>query len=86
MPNKDTATKKYMQDKKSFADAFNFLLYGGEQIIKSEELEELDTTSTVLPYGDDGKAVPVQRYRDILKRVTIMKGDRSTYLVLGIEN
>ena len=86
MPNKDTATKKYMQDKKSFADAFNFLLYGGEQIIKPEELEELDTTSIVLPYGDDGKAVPVQRYRDILKRVTIMKGDRSTYLVLGIEN
>ena len=86
MPNKDTAAKKYMQDKKSFADAFNFLLYGGEQIIKPEELEELDTTSIVLPYGDDGKAVPVQRYRDILKRVTIMRGDRNTYLVLGIEN
>ncbi|MCR4782905.1 MAG: UPF0175 family protein [bacterium] len=87
MPNKDTATKKYMQGKEVFADAFNFLLYGGKQVIKPEQLETLDVTSIALPYGDDGKAVSVQKYRDVLKKVTVMRdGRRATYLILGVEN
>ena len=86
MPDKDTATKRYMQGKEVFADAFNFLLYDGRQIIKPEALEELDATSIVLPYGDNGKTVPVHKYRDKLRKVTIMKSGRNTYLVLGIEN
>ena len=86
MSDKDTATKKYMQDKETFADAFNFFLYGGRQVIDPEQLEPLYTTSIALPYGDDGKAVSVQKYRDILKKVTVMKDGRATYLMLGIEN
>ena len=86
MSDKDTATKEYMQDKKTFADAFNFLLYGGRQVIKPDQLEPLDTTSIALPYGDDSEAVSVQKYRDILKKVTVMKDGRVTYLILGIEN
>ena len=32
MANKDTITKDYMQDRETFADAFNYLIYGGEQL------------------------------------------------------
>lgn len=86
MSDKDTITKDYMQDKSIFADAFNFYLYKGRQVIKPEQLRPLDTTSIVLPYGEDGQPVPVQRYRDILKMVTAMEDDKAAYLLLGIEN
>lgn len=36
MADKDTITKDYMQDRETFADAFNYLIYGGEQVIKPE--------------------------------------------------
>ena len=74
MADKDTVTKDYMQDSEHFADAFNFLLYGGRQVIKPEQLKPLDTTSIVLPYGEEGKPVPIQKYRDVLKMVTAGDG------------
>ena len=86
MSDKDTITKDYMQDKDIFADAFNFLLYGGRQVIKPEQLRPLDTTSIVLPYGEDGQLVPIQKYRDVLKMVTAMEDDKAAYMLFGIEN
>ena len=86
MAEKDTVTKHYMQDRETFADAFNFLLYGGRQVIKPEQLKPLDTTSIVLPYGEGDKPVPIQKYRDVMKMVTAMEDDRTAYMLLGIEN
>ena len=86
MAYKDTVTKEYMQNRETFADAFNFYLYDGEQIIKPEQLKPLDTTAIALPYGEDGKSVPIQKYRDVLKMVTAMTDDHAAYLILGIEN
>ena len=86
MSEKDAITKEYMQDKETFADAFNFLLYDGKQVIRPEQLRPLDTTSIVLPYGEDSKLVPIQKYRDVLKMVTAMEDDKAAYLLLGIEN
>ena len=86
MADKDTVTKEYMQDSEIFADAFNFLLYDGEQIIKPEQLRPLDTASIVLPYGESGQPVPIQKYRDVLKMVTAMEDGNAAYLLLGIEN
>ena len=86
MGEKDTITKNYMQDKTIFADAFNFLLYDGKQVIKPEQLKPVDTASLVLPYGDDGKVISLQKFRDVLKVATLMEDDNYTYLVLGIEN
>lgn len=86
LADKDTITKDYMQDKETFADAFNFFIYGGEQVIKPDQLRPLDTTSIALPYGDNDQPVPMQRYRDILKSVTAMEDDNAAYLLLGIEN
>ena len=86
MAQKDTITKDYMQDKETFADAFNFLIYDGEQVIKPDQLKPLDTTAIALPYGEDSKPVAVQKYRDVLKLVTAMEDDHAAYLLLGIEN
>ena len=86
MADKDTVTKEYMQNRETFADAFNFYLYDGEQVIKPEQLKPLDTTAIALPYGENGKSVPVQKYRDVLKMVTAMTDDHAAYLILGIEN
>ncbi len=40
---KNTVTTKYMRQNEIFADAFNYFVYGGEQVINPENLEELDT-------------------------------------------
>ena len=86
MSRKDTITKEYMKDTKVFADAFNFLIYGGKQVIKPHKLHEMDTTAIALPYGTNGASVPIQKYRDELKYLTAMEDETAAYLILGIEN
>lgn len=48
---KDTVTTKYMRQNEIFADAFNYFVYGGEQVIHPESLKELDTREIDVPYG-----------------------------------
>lgn len=50
----DTITKDYISDTNVFADVFNYFIYGGEQVITPEQLEERDPTEIALPYGADG--------------------------------
>ena len=40
----DTEGKRYLFNNDIFADAFNYLVYGGKQVIKADELREIDTT------------------------------------------
>ena len=86
MADKDAITKDYMQDPERFADAFNYLLYDGKQVIKPEDLKPQDSASLALLYGEDGKVVPIQKFRDVLKLASIMEGSDAVYLLLGIEN
>ena len=44
MSIQDTATKQYVSEVEVFADAFNYLIYDGEQVIKPEQLTDMDTT------------------------------------------
>ena len=67
----DAETKTYLSDRKRFADAFNFSVYGGDEVIQADYLKELDTTAIAMPYGADAK-VAVQKYRDLLKLYTAM--------------
>ena len=80
----DTEGKKYLSDNEIFADAFNYLVYGGKQVIKAAELREIDTTEFAVPYGNNAKA-PVQKYRDILKLWNAMMDDDAIYVILGAE-
>ncbi|MCD7846303.1 MAG: Rpn family recombination-promoting nuclease/putative transposase [Oscillospiraceae bacterium] len=84
---KDTATAKYMRNNKVFADAFNYLIYGGKQTIDPDSLVELDTREIELPYGgESGAEQPIQRTRDVIKSVTAMTDRKTAYLVLAVEN
>lgn len=81
----DAETKAFMSDPARFADAFNYLIYDGQQVIKPEELKPLDTTEIAVPYGNNAR-VPEQKYRDVLKLLTAMQDDEAIYAVLGVEN
>ena len=80
----DTEGKRYLFNNDIFADAFNYLVYGGKQVIKADELREIDTTELALPYGNGAK-VPVQKYRDILKLWDAKMDDDAIYVILGTE-
>lgn len=86
MPMQDAATKQYMSEAAVFADAFNYLIYGGEQVIRPEDLTDMDTTQYALPYDAAGRTEAVQKYRDTLKTLAVKADGQCTYLVLGIEN
>ena len=81
----DTITKDYMKKNAVFADAFNYLIYDGRQVIMPENLQELDTAEIAVPFGN-GDEVAVQKYRDLLKTAAFMADDKAAYLILGIEN
>lgn len=78
-------TKDYMSQPKYFADGFNYYLFDGRQIIKAENLEVLDPTEmAIIP--KDVSTETVEKMRDVLKQCVLMADDKTTYLMLGIEN
>lgn len=83
---KDTVTKDYMSDAAVFADAFNYYIYGGEQVIQPEQLAERDSTEIALPYGADGAAVPIQKFRDVQKLYAAMTDGKVEYVLYGAES
>ena len=83
----DVETKEYVNRPEVFADLFNYLLYDGKQVIKPEELKELDSTSIFISDDKSDKASSIQKHRDILKNIVIKEDKHLTYaLILGIEN
>lgn len=86
MGTADTVTKAYMRENAIFADAFNYMIYGGRRVIDPNSLKELDTTEIALPFGDDKTDEAVQKYRDILKSAVIKEDKDAAYVLLGIEN
>ena len=85
MADKDTVTKDYMSDNATFADLFNFYIYGGHEVIVPEQLKPLDTTEIALPYSDE-HLMAIQKLRDVMKLYAAMSDDKATYLLLGVEN
>lgn len=90
MGRKDTVTKAYMSNNSVFADAFNYLIYGGKTVVDPEKLHELDTTEIALPFVQEEngtrKEEAVQKYRDVLKSAVIKRDNEAAYILLGIEN
>ena len=86
----DTVTKEYMKENKVFADAFNYLIYGGEQVVKPALLQELDTTEIAIPFALDEEEntteEAVQKYRDVLKSTVIIQDSKASYILWGVEN
>lgn len=62
----DTVLKNYWSDNEKFADIFNAVLFEGRQVIKPEELEDMDTEeSSVLEHRDYVESI--QASRDLIK-------------------
>ncbi len=85
MGRKDTLTKEYLRNPEVFADAFNQFLYRGRQGIDPGRLRELDAAEIAVPYGAGDAGVPQQRYRDVLKLLTVMTDGETAFCILGIE-
>ena len=86
MGKQDLLAKKYMSDNEKFADVFNYYLYNGKQVIKSENLHEESISEIALPYSEKYKNTLVEKYRDIIKKCVIKSDNHYTYFLLGIEN
>ena len=87
MGKADIITKQYVEDNRVFADAFNYLIYGGRQVIEPDKLHSMDSVAVEVPYGsENGAEIPVQKARDELKYLTAMTDERAAYVILGIEN
>jgi hypothetical protein len=74
-----------MSDKKNFADIWNYYIHGGRQVIKPEDLVDKDPVEEAV-MKKFKTIVTAQKYRDILKGVTIKSDGRRVYAILGIEN
>ena len=81
----DAETKAFMSDPARFADAFNYLIYGGRPVIQPGDLKPLDTAELAIPYGNSARS-PAQRFRDVLKLASVMRDEKAIYVVLGAEN
>ena len=92
MGTTDAITKNYIRQNDVFADACNYLIYGGKAVIHPEELKEMDTaelgilSENGVPNKGRKKPESVQKYRDVLKSAVVMQDGQAAYLIIGIEN
>ena len=89
----DAITKAYIRKNEVFADAFNYFMHDGAQVIQPEQLKELDPTEIAILFNENNTKEPqnakkeiIQKYRDHLKLATIKEDGESAYILLGIEN
>ena len=82
---KDSKAKEYLSDNTRFSEICSYVLFDGEKVIKPENLKECDTTEVLSVFGIDRKQIVKQKWRDLLKGVSV-KYTESVYIVLmGIE-
>ena len=86
MGNKDIATKNFIEKNSIFADVFNFFIYDGEQVIKPDTLQPLDTTEIILNTKLPINKNSLKKYRDVIKQWAIKQDDKATYVLLAVEN
>ena len=78
----DIILKNYWNDKEQFADLFNAVLFQGKQLIKAEELEDIDTEeSTVLEHKQYAESIKASR--DVIKIQKKIIRLRSTVCIIG---
>ena len=81
MGKKDQYEKVYTGNAEVFADIVNYLLYEGEKKIRPDDLRELDGEELLV----EEKKV-LQRFRDVVKQVTVRQDEEAIYMIIGLEN
>ena len=84
MGKKDIITKKYLEQPEIFADAFNYYLFNGKNVIKPTDLKEQDPIELAV-MKKMGKMFTNQKMRDVLRLCTIRHSKYATLVLLGIE-
>ena len=77
----DHILKKFWKDNSRFADLFNACMFDGEQVLKPNDLTEVDTDiSSLLQFN--GHAETIQKVLDVVKKTAF----GIDFVILGIEN
>ena len=77
MGKKNTVTKEYMSITEYFADAFNYYVFQGKQVIKNENLMERDISESTKTLGMEISDI-IQKDRDVLKQCVLMEDAKYT--------
>lgn len=85
MGTKDSKSKEYLSDNTRFSEICNYVLFNGERIIKPEELKEQDSAEILSIFGSDKKQIIKQKWRDLLKSVSIKYTGNMYVILIGIE-
>ncbi len=85
MGTKDSKAKEYLSDNTRFSEICNYVLFDGERIIKPEELKEQDSAEILSIFGIDKKQIIKQKWRDLLKSVSIKYTGNMYVILIGIE-
>lgn len=68
MGKSNIAVKQWLRNKQRFADLFNGIVFQGQQIVLPEDLEEIDSESSIIVTDKESKEKGVEKYRDIVMR------------------
>lgn len=81
----DTVLKNYWNNNEQFADLFNAVLFGGEQVISPDELEDADTEeSSVLEHREYAESIKASRDNIKICKKSLTYGVE--LVMLGIES
>ena len=78
--SKDIILKTFWRDNEHFADLFNAALFNGSQIIKPDQLVEIDSDTSAIIKSDDYNE-SIKRNRDVVKNMF----DGVVFTILGLE-
>jgi len=82
---KDSKAKEYLSDNTRFSEICNYVLFDGEKVIKPEDLKECDTTEVLSVFGIDKKQIVKQKWRDLLKSVSMKHTGQMYVILIGAE-
>ena len=80
----DVVVKNYWHNNEQFADFFNAVLFDGKQIIRPEELQDIDTDeSSVLEHKDNVESIVATRDNIKIRKKSTVYGVE--FVLLGME-
>lgn len=83
MPKPNEALKDYFADNEIFADLFNAYAFGGQQVIKSNDLQPADSAYSASVKTEDIKGIEkIGKYRDVVRRITL----EARFVILAVES
>lgn len=81
----DTLLKNYWNDNEQFADLFNAVLFDGKEVIKPDELEEVDTEeSVILEHREYAESIKAARDNIKVQKKSTVHGVH--FVLLGLES